>query len=344
MSPASKNGKSSKTGAVAPAPGGVWRSGWFGLLVVSLIGAVCDLSFLPWLGFYFDDWMIIRSIDMNGSQGLLNLFSQSRPLMGLNSRLLYQINGLDPLSWHLTAFVLRLGASFIFYWGLIALFPRKRMLTLGATLIFLIYPGFSRQPIAIIFSGIWICLLFITFSVSAFIRAMTSAKAGKAALLSLLAALSSLYAYLLYEAFLGVEIFKLLILLFIAVSAQDDASRLAARVKTLLWRWLPSAITALLYVIWRVFFFKSQLGYMSVDQKFQVYSERLTPALADAVYRYFQAFAESFFYAWVYPLRRLAEMDPPEVTAVGLGFCLLCIIGLGIYFSRLERRRLPEGG
>ena len=115
---------------------------------------LCLISFgvlIPWLGFYWDDWPLAWYTHALGPQSFIG-FAPQRPFSGVLYFLSTALVGEQPIYWQIYALVWRWITVLAFWWFLRKLWPsRKREATIIACL-FAIFPGFTQQSIALIYS------------------------------------------------------------------------------------------------------------------------------------------------------------------------------------------------
>ena len=136
---------------------GLSRAAYFP--IVSLLVCVAAYAFfIPQLGFYWDDFPMNWIATTMGSEGLSRYFSTNRPFWGLFYRLTTAWLGSTPLPWHILALLLRWGSGLSFWWLVRLAWPRQPFFAAWAALLFVVYPGFSQQSIAFLYSHFFIVL------------------------------------------------------------------------------------------------------------------------------------------------------------------------------------------
>ncbi|RCK73885.1 MAG: hypothetical protein ANABAC_2959 [Anaerolineae bacterium] len=104
---------------------------------------------LPQMGFYWDDWPWIWLQHLDGKQGMLQIDRAFRPLSGVILFLISLFAGEQPFLWQLTNLLLRWFSSFTCFLVLKALFPRQMFTALGGALLFLLFPAYQHQFVAV---------------------------------------------------------------------------------------------------------------------------------------------------------------------------------------------------
>lgn len=114
--------------------------------------AACLLAYalqLPRLGFYWDDWPWIWTLHVEGPAGLLGIDAGYRPLAGEILWLGALLAGKSPLGWQIFNLVLRWLSGLAFWWSLRKLWPGAGDRLAWVALLFLVYPGFRQQFVAV---------------------------------------------------------------------------------------------------------------------------------------------------------------------------------------------------
>lgn len=130
-------------------------SGWVLSLALFVLAGVVYGPFLSKLGFYWDDWAFAWIRSRAGVQGLIDMFNVSRPIRGWMEILLNPLFGINPLAWQAYSLFMRLTASISFLYLLLALWPKRRAESVLAAGILIVYPGFSQQPLAMVYHYFW---------------------------------------------------------------------------------------------------------------------------------------------------------------------------------------------
>lgn len=103
------------------------------------------------LGLYWDDWLFLWAAANPDPAFYQTLFAASRPLTWLPAYGLARLLPPDPLAYHLAALLVRALGALAFWDFLRQLWPRREGQALGTAVLFLLYPGFSQQAIALVY-------------------------------------------------------------------------------------------------------------------------------------------------------------------------------------------------
>lgn len=249
---------------------------------LALLTLLCFLShglLINRLGFNWDDWFWLLTGYTQGTKGFHESTSIDRPIMGLWFAIAYSLIGLKPLGWHLLAWVGRWSASLLFWWGLRGLWPKNRLETALAALLFVVYPGFQTHTLPLAASTQYLALNLSLFSLSSMIWARRVNRGG---FLLDAAALLAIPPYtLMHEYYAGQELLRPLLLW--CLSREHSPSR---RVR---FRWAaryawPYLLVFLAVIGYRLFIFQPNrtLGSMYWATDVQLLGGRYLDLLREA--------------------------------------------------------------
>jgi hypothetical protein len=203
------------------------------------------------LGFYWDDWGFAWITRTFGNPGLTRYFSTNRPFWGLLYKLTTPLLGQNPLIWQGFAIFWRWLSAVALWWALCQAWPKRSIQAAWVALLFLVYPGFGEQSIAITFGHMFLVLTIFFFSLGLMVLALRRPKHYW--LFTILALLGSVVNLFTLEYFFALDLLRP-ILIWVALGESTSLWRERAR-KTLR-TWLPYLALVVIYTIWRVFIFK----------------------------------------------------------------------------------------
>ena len=215
-------------------------------VVLFILGILAYGIHLPWMGFYWDDWPWIWSAQVLGSGRLFQIDIGHRPLTGLVLWVGELLSGDNAFIWQIYSFIFRLLGAVILAWSLKKLWPRQKGQIIWVTLLFLIYPGFSQQFVAVNSSR----HLFPLMTFFASIGFMIKAHQGKARYWGFtgLALVFAIITMLTTEYYYGLEFIRPVILWILNRNREEKPSRSPVLV---LKAWLPYLMIALVIFTWR---------------------------------------------------------------------------------------------
>ena len=203
-----------------------------------LIFFLCLLAYgllIPWMGFYWDDWVFAWTINFLGPKEFISSFLPFRPFLGPIFALTTSIVGVSPLSWQLFGLFVRICTGLAAFWSLRQIWPKAYLQTLLASLFFVVFPGYNQQWVALTHSNQeLISLICYLLSLGFMVKAVqTKPISIKFSLIALLLAFWGLYPT---EYFFGLELLRPFILWFV-LREKFSGHRTMLR-KTVL-AWLP---------------------------------------------------------------------------------------------------------
>ncbi len=122
------------------------RSTPFALLILIILGYGI---YILWMGFYWDDWPWIWYSHGMGSQGMLKIDLEHRPISGVVLWIGSLLAGESTIGWQIYNLVFRWLTGVSLWWMLLKLWPRRSEFAAAVALLFLVYPGFSQQFVAV---------------------------------------------------------------------------------------------------------------------------------------------------------------------------------------------------
>ncbi|MEI8131021.1 MAG: hypothetical protein WCG34_01220, partial [Leptolinea sp.] len=202
------------------------------------------------MGFYWDDWQLVYLASLKAPQVFWGYYAFDRPLAAWLYVLLTPVLGINPVAWQIFAIVAR-WIGCLGFWKLFHQIWPNRYLEAGfATLLLAVYPGFTQQPVAMIYSLFWVLFALFLWSLMASVYAIRQPKYFIP--LTILAVLASLMETLSMEYVIGLELLRPA--LFFLVFIQLGETRIEA-IKQALLRWIPYFLVLCVFVYLRFIYF-----------------------------------------------------------------------------------------
>ncbi|MEI8132362.1 MAG: hypothetical protein WCG34_08010 [Leptolinea sp.] len=226
----------------------------------------CFLAYgilIPWLGFYWDDWPYLWFAKTLGASGFADVFSRDRPFLAVLYSITIPALGVKPVVWQLFALVWRWLASLAFWWVLRLLWPNRPRQAFWASLLFVVYPGFSQQWISVIYSEGFIILAAFLASLGLMLAAVLKKLPYWPAVLA--GVFLSAFNLFSTEYFFGLELLRPM-MLWLVISETTIGWK--DRIKKTLAHWAPYLAVLIGFTIWRVFFFESANYSISAMESF----------------------------------------------------------------------------
>jgi hypothetical protein len=318
-------------------------------------------------GFYWDDWPFVWLSHFYGRAGFAEYFSTNRPLRTYFYATLFPLLGENALTWQLFAMLWR-WLTGVTLWGVLRqVWPKRTVEITWLVLLFLVYPGFSQQFIAINYSNFF--FLETLFFLSLWLMLRAARRGDHYRLVTLAGVLLSAVHLFSLEYFALQDALRPVFLWIVLAEAYPDRRE---RLKRTLLQWLPYALVLGAYLYWRVFIFRFQTyqpelinevgatsGGTLLSLPLTVLNDLITVSLGAWLHAfqipdpasfgtistvvYVALVAISLVAFTVYLIRLVAESeDPPRLKQalawVGLGLLSMLLAG-GVYWvTRLQIR------
>ena len=222
-------------------------------LALILVGVVSYGLLIPWLGFYWDDWHFVWISQRMGPAGLARYFMTNRPYWGMIYQFTTSLLGSVPWHWQVFGLFWRLTSAVSLWWLLRLVWRKAPEAAAWVSILFLVYPGFDQQPIAITYGHFF--LILTAFFLSLCFMVLALQYPGKYWLYTTLGLLLSFVNLLTLEYFFLLDLLRpLLVWALLAETLPDKRSRLKQSFRA----WLPFLILFMGMTVWRAFFFKVQ--------------------------------------------------------------------------------------
>jgi len=225
-------------------------------LIIIGIAAIAYLPFITQLGFYRDDWYQIWAGTTQGSYTLIKMFSIDRPALGILYALTHKLLGSNLIFWQLFAFFTRVIVSIDLYWLLQLVWPEQKKPCLIISSLFLIYPGYLEQPFADTSINLFIAYGLSLFSIMMSLYANKARKTIHQILFITLAIITGFLYLLIFEYLIGMEIVRIS-LIFLIDQKNQKIKKDPDRVPRIIKQLIPYAALLLIFIVWRLFFFKN---------------------------------------------------------------------------------------
>ena len=296
-------------------------------LVFLLVTVVAYGLLLPLTGFYWDDWPFAWIAKFLGPREFIPAFAGVRPFLGPIFFLTTSLIPPVPIYWQVFAIIIRFISGLSAWFALNHIWPQHRRQTLIASLLFLVFPGYSQHWIA--FTHInqeWIPFIFYLLSFGFTGRALRSSNKFRS---------NTIYALLLLiagvfptEYFVSIEPLRFL---FIWVILSEEANGFWQRFFQTLKKWIPYLLIWLANAVWLAYFY-TKGGYESYEV--EVVKQPLT------ILRIFATIGEAIgkagFYVWAQVLVLISKAITAPTNLATLALIGLAFILLLFYFSKVN--------
>jgi hypothetical protein len=201
--------------------------------------------YILWMGFYWDDWPWMFFSNVIGPQSLVGI-EVHRPLSGLFLWLGAELIGETPLYWQIFALLLRFLSGLALWWVIVSIWPRRIERATWIAFIFLLYPGFTQQFVAVNSSRHLFALVIFFISLGLMVWSIRKPKWYWS--FTVLSLLLSLIGTFTSEYFYGLELLRPFVIWLVL----DFGFRTRlVRLLTILKYWIPYSVILIIVFIWR---------------------------------------------------------------------------------------------
>jgi hypothetical protein len=299
-----------------------WIPLFFALITIVAYGLL-----LPLTGFYWDDWPFAWVAKFLGPLQFIPSFSGFRPFLGPIFFITTSLIPSDPILWQVFALIIHLAAGLCAWYALDQIWPHHKLQTLIASLLFLVFPGYSQHWVA--FTHInqeWIPLIFYLLSFGFTARALRNPQ--KKILNSIIALLMLAIGVFPTEYFIGLEPLRFF---FIWVIIAEETNGIKSRFSKTLKQWWPYFLIWIADAVWLAYYYKSgaYVSYGVTVTRHAVSVMALLTTLADA-------FWKAGLYVWIQVLVLTAQSITAPTTIVTFILIVLSFISVAFYILHLE--------
>src|SRR5271157_5003818 len=295
---------------------------FFALITIIAYGLL-----LPFTGFYWDDWPFAWAAKFLGPSQFIPSFVGFRPFLGPIFFLTTSLIPSNPILWQIFALIIRFIAALSVFFALNQIWPRYKFQTLIASLLFLVFPGFSQHWVA--FTHInqeWIPFIFYLLSFGFTACALRDPK--KKGINSIIALLLLMVGIFPTEYFIGLEPLRFL---FIWVIIAEETKGFWSRFIQTMKRWWPYLLIWIVDALWLVYYYKSG-AYIS----YGVTATRHALSIKALLLAFGDAFWKAGFYVWVQVLILARQSITAPTSLLTFVLIVLSFLSIAFYILHLD--------
>ncbi len=267
----------------------------------------------PRMGFYWDDLPFAWFLRFFGPAEFIEAFKPFRPLLGYVFLVTTAIFGWNPITWQILGLLARFILS-LQVWSLLRkVFPTRERSALWVALLFMVYPAYTQQPVAL--THVNQELIPLIFLLSSFIVTVNLLRDQNNSKLQLVLAIA-LQALGLFstEYFFGLEILRFLFILAILSESIADKKDLFKKSFS---QWLPYLIIWIVNAVWTYSYHRSQ-----AYDSYQISLASLLSPLA-LVNEFINTLSLSAFASWLNTFDIFSTINGSSTQI--LAFCVLLL-------------------
>lgn len=311
------------------------------ILFLILFGLIAFLPKIQHFGFYNDDWWQIYGAEISGVERFPEMYASDRPVRAYWHALLFILFGSKILPYQILAVFIRITGALGLFWTLGKVWQNNHKANFFISLIFLLYPGFLEQPNGFDYQIQQVALTSFIFSLG--FSVLYFAKTGLRKLFYLLITfLLSLVTFSFMEYYIGLEIYRWLLLgsIYFRNKKPIDWSNLYRFIKKL----IPTTFATVIFLIWRVFFFKSTRYTTDVGRIGRDFLESPLISILSIFRRWFGDIADVFLTVWVKRgYKNLSDLSSSEfISAIFLASVGVILFILFLKLSSVRSKSVSE--
>lgn len=308
------------------------------LLILAFFTALAYLPFIPFLGFYSEDFFFSYVGHFYGPEGLIKSNAVDRPFDGYLMSWGYSILGDNVFAWHISTFLLRFFSSLILFYALKNIWPKRLQIVTLITLFFSIYPGFLQQTLPLGYQVYPLGLIFWNSSLLFTILAIKSKKIY-IVFFTIISIVLQILSFANLEFFIGMEALRILLIVYLLNGNSIGFSLFISKKTLRSWRhWIPYILCLTIFVLWRIFIFNSTRDITSISWVIQTYYSDLSWVFKIPLEIFF-SFSSAVILAFFIPIVINIVRLPPEVSVI---LVLTGFISSSFLYLYLKKIPLPE--
>jgi len=140
-------------------------------MLLFVLAVIVYAPLIPRLGFYWDDWVPVQiALAPHSLHDFIRAFTGNRPLSGAFFYFLFQIFPPIPWIWQVGAVLLRVAAALLVGLWIRDIWPNNTLRGRTAAMLFLLYPAFRQQAVAVAYVPHWVAIDLVLLSLWWMIR------------------------------------------------------------------------------------------------------------------------------------------------------------------------------
>jgi len=294
----------------------------FALITVGAYGLLLGQT-----GFYWDDWPFVWIAKFLGPREFFRAFAGVRPFLEPIFFVTTSLIPLNPISWQVFALVIRFISGWATWFALSQVWPNHKRQALIASLLFLVFPGYSQHWVA--FTHInqeWIPFIFYLLSFGFTARALRNPDTFfKNTLIALLLTVAGVFPT---EYFIGLEPARFFFIW--VIIAEEGGTFLTRAIKTLK-HWGPYLIVWLANGIWLAYFYT--IG--SYDS-YAVTVVKKPLSIFGVASDFLSTFWKAGFYIWGQVIILIGKSITTPSSLLTIGLIVIAFILLLFYLKNLD--------
>lgn len=295
------------------------------LLITTLLSYGLLINFA---GFYWDDWPFAWIAKFLGPHEFFPAFAPFRPFLAPIFFVTTSLIPPVPLYWQIFALVIRFVLALAAWWTCDQIWPEHKLQNIIASLLFLVFPGYSQHWVALThINQELIPLLFYVLSFGFTARALRAENSRKDLILAILFHIAGIFPT---EYFFGLETLRILL---IFSMLPQMPFRLRARES--LKKWLPHLIVWILNAVWLIYYYK-----FGAYNSYGLAVNDVQTGSAASLFSFIDAIFKAGLYIWIQIPVLIGQTITTPSTLATIGLIAVSFLLLSFYFSYLQAQVL----
>ena len=303
-----------------------------------LLAILCFIPLSNQTGYYLNDWHPLAGKLKDTS--LFQMWASERVGVGLLYSLTYPILGDNLFGWQLFSIGLRLISALGFWWLIRSVWKKERYFSVAAASLFLVYPGFMEQSIALTFSNHFIGINCAIFSIVFTVKALQAASRIKKISLTALAILLEIAYIINYEYMLGYEVVRIIFIWYLTCRP-FELKTIWQSAKKLFINSLPYLSAVGLFLFWRVFLFNSSRSTTNVGLLARKYLSNPGQMTARIFLETIRDMLETIWLSWSVPFNQVGANASYGNLAISI---LLGVLAAALLFFLVKIAHFEKFG
>ncbi len=270
---------------------------------LTILSGLIYLPLVNQIGYINDDWYLMYVARVAGPDIFHQVFASDRPMRAYVMGPAFELFGLNPLPWHISAWFLRLVSAFSLFWLGKLLWPKQNQFAAVSALLFLVYPGFLSQINPIDYQSQLLGLALGILSIALTVYALKATRLINRWLLVIISILLGWITLGLVDYFFGFEVFRFSCIFLIVWQKQLDSLR--SKIMDVIWKSLPFLLSPVGFLIWKIFLFDTERRATSVTAQIGGFLSSPFNTAGWWLVHLFQDILNTIFLAWAVPLYSL---------------------------------------
>ena len=228
------------------------------ILAVVLVAVIAYLPSIKNAGFYNDDYHILYGAYTSGIEKLREIAQIDRPMHGITFTMYYPLFGVNIHAYQIFEICTNILTALLSFWLIRMVWPRQKGAAFIIAVLMSVFPGYIDHMRSFNFSLFMLNLFLYIFSLCLSTKALFVRSKMVKGLLIVVSILAYLWAVLLNEYYIGLEVLRLGIFYLFAAQTTTGKSRFWKTLGRAVITYLPWLLAGIGFFIWRFFIFTNQ--------------------------------------------------------------------------------------